>query len=101
MKRLLSNVPLLRSLVNAKGRLRRAMLERTSRDLLFCISDLAANTLKGVINSEKITALRKHKKTLRTIASKSCSASKIRSALLRQRPTFFRDLISDTLKGLA
>ena len=79
-------LPLLKTLVDAKPKLKKAIIKYTSPDLVMAISEIALNMLKGII---KLTPQQKHrlsryKKEFRSLAKKNVSVDKKRKLLVQK-----------------
>ena len=79
-------LPLLKTLVDAKPQLKKAIIKYASHDLVTAISEIALNMLKGII---KLTPQQKHrlsryKKEFRSLAKKNVSVNKKRKLLVQK-----------------
>ena len=79
-------LPLLKILVDAKPKLKKAIIKYASPDLVMAISEIVLNMLKGII---KLTPQQKHrlsryKKEFRSLAKKNVSIDKKRKLLVQK-----------------
>ena len=74
---------LLKILVDAKPKLKKAIIKYGSPDLILAISEIILNTLKGIIKltPQQTQRLSRHKKEFRTLAKKTVSVEKKRKIL--------------------
>ena len=78
-------LPLLETLVNANPKLKKAIIQYASPDLVTAISEIALNMLKGII---KLTPQQKQRlsryKEFRSLAKKTLSVKKKRKILVQK-----------------
>ena len=79
-------LPLLKTLVDAKPKLKKAIIKYASPDLVMAISEIILNMLKGII---KLTPQQKqrfsrYKKEFRSLAKKNVSVNKKRKILIQK-----------------
>ena len=79
-------LPLFKVLLDAKPKLKKAIIKYASPDLVLAISEIVLNTLKGII---KLTPQQKHrlsryKKEFRSLARKDVSVAKKRKILAQK-----------------
>ena len=79
-------LPLLKTLVDAKPKLKKAIIKYASPDLVMAISEIALNMLKGVIKltPQQKQRLSRYKKEFRSLAKKNVSVDKKRKILVQK-----------------
>ena len=85
-ERLRRNYKLLKLLKKSKKVQRRKLLETANKDLILCLCDCANNILKGNVNlkPKETHRLKRHKATLRTLATSSKNVNKKRKLLIQK-----------------
>ena len=79
-------LPLLETLVNANPKLKKAIIQHASPDLVTAISEIALNMLKGIIKltPQQKQRLSRYKKEFRSLAKKTLSVKKKRKILVQK-----------------
>ena len=79
-------LPLLKTLVDAKPKLKKAIIKYASPDLVMAISEIALNMLKGIIKltPQQKQRLSRYKKEFRSLAKKNVSVNKKRKILVQK-----------------
>ena len=79
-------LPLLKTLVDANPKLKKAIIKYASPDLVMAISEIALNMLKGVIKltPQQKQRLSRYKKEFRSLAKKNLSVNKKRKILVQK-----------------
>ena len=79
-------LPLLKVLVNANPKLKKAIIKHASPNLMTAISEIALNMLKGVIklSPQQKQRLSRYKKEFRSLAKKTVSVNRKRKLLVQK-----------------
>ena len=79
-------LPLLETLVNANPKLKKAIIQYASPDLVTAISEIALNMLKGIIKltPQQKQRLSRYKKEFRSLVKKTLSVKKKRKILVQK-----------------
>ena len=79
-------LPLLKTLVDAKPKLKKAIIKYASPDLVMAISEIVLNTLKVLIKltPQQKQRLSRYKKEFRSLAKKNVSVNKKRKILIQK-----------------
>ena len=79
-------LPLLKILIDANPKLKKAIIQNAPNDFMTAISEIALNLLKGVIKltPHQKRRLSSHKKELRSLSKKSVSVGKKRKILVQK-----------------
>ena len=79
-------LPLLKVLVNANPKLKKAIIKHASPNLVTAISEIALNMLKGVIklSPQQKQRLSRYKKEFRSLAKKNVSVNRKRKLLVQK-----------------
>ena len=79
-------LPLLKVLVDASPKLKKAIIKHAPADLVIAISEIALNLLKGVIEltPQQKRRLSSYKKEFRSLAKKNVSVGKKRKILVQK-----------------
>ena len=79
-------LPLLKILIDANPKLKKAIIQNAPKDFVTAISEIALNLLKGVIEltPHQKRRLSSHKKELRSLAKRSVSEGRKRKILVQK-----------------
>ena len=79
-------LPLLKTLADAKPKLKKAIIKYASPDLVNAISEIVLNMLKGIIKltPQQKQRLSRYKKEFRSLAKKNVSVNKKRKILIQK-----------------
>src|SRR5215471_19268112 len=100
--RIRSHYSTLELLNKATPKLRKAIVSKCCPDLVKCISEVALNVLRGNIELSDLSVkeLRKHKASIRKIASRHVSLGK-KKKIINQKGGFLLPLLAAVLPTLA
>lgn len=102
LKRLEKNKYLLSALIDAKPKLRKAILSNSENDLIQTICEIVYNTIKGncEIDPKICEHLKKYKKSLRILSCHKQPLQTKRKILLQQGGGFLPALIGSVIAAL-